>query len=182
MRGIRVWRSSKRSLSLALSLDLSLSLSPSLSLSGPRGGRSFFSYERGNPVMALFCWRLSRQGPSSTLTLSHSHSHTLTLSLSLSLSHSHTLALTLSHSHTLTLSHSHTRNLTLRLTLTLSQGPLGDAHLANEEYCKKAGLGLTSVRPTSFHTNFVRNTLKPSTLSPQPSTLSPKFQTLRPKF
>jgi len=35
-----------------------------------------------------------------------------------------------------------------------SQGPLGDAHLAGEEYCRKAGMGLTSVRPTSFHTNF----------------------------
>ena len=35
------------------------------------------------------------------------------------------------------------------------QGPLGDAHAASEEHCRTMGLPLTSLRPTSFHTNFV---------------------------
>ena len=35
------------------------------------------------------------------------------------------------------------------------QGALGDAHVSSEEYCHAAGLPLTSVRPTSFHTNFL---------------------------
>jgi uncharacterized protein YbjT (DUF2867 family) len=35
-----------------------------------------------------------------------------------------------------------------------SQGPLGAAHCNCEEYCRKKGLGFTSVRPTSFSSNF----------------------------
>ena len=35
------------------------------------------------------------------------------------------------------------------------QGPLGAAHVASEEYCRAAGVALSSVRPTSFHTNFL---------------------------
>merc|ERR1719163_123272 len=36
-----------------------------------------------------------------------------------------------------------------------TQGPLGEAHVAGETYAKEIGLGLTSVRPTSFSSNFV---------------------------
>lgn len=35
------------------------------------------------------------------------------------------------------------------------QGALGDAHVACEVHCRAAGVALSSVRPTSFHTNFV---------------------------
>jgi hypothetical protein len=37
-----------------------------------------------------------------------------------------------------------------------SQGPLGEAHEAGEKYTKEQGIGLTSVRPTSFSSNFVK--------------------------
>lgn len=36
-----------------------------------------------------------------------------------------------------------------------SQGPLGEAHVAGEAYTKERGIGLTSIRPTSFHSNFL---------------------------
>ena len=36
-----------------------------------------------------------------------------------------------------------------------SQGPLGEAHVAGEVYTKELGIGLTSIRPTSFHSNFL---------------------------
>ena len=35
-----------------------------------------------------------------------------------------------------------------------SQGPLGEAHVTGETYTKDAGIKLTSIRPTSFSTNF----------------------------
>ena len=35
------------------------------------------------------------------------------------------------------------------------QGALGAAHVACEAHCHAAGLPLTSIRPTSFHTNFL---------------------------
>lgn len=35
------------------------------------------------------------------------------------------------------------------------QGALGAAHVACEAHCRKIGLALSSVRPTSFHTNFL---------------------------
>jgi len=37
----------------------------------------------------------------------------------------------------------------------VGQGALGAAHVACEEHCRAAGLPLTSIRPTSFHTNFL---------------------------
>mmetsp|Transcript_22275 Transcript_22275/g.48969 ORF Transcript_22275/g.48969 Transcript_22275/m.48969 type:complete len:298 (-) Transcript_22275:19-912(-) len=36
------------------------------------------------------------------------------------------------------------------------QGPLGAAHVAAEAHVKSLGLKLTSIRPTSFHTNFLK--------------------------
>ena len=38
----------------------------------------------------------------------------------------------------------------------VGQGPLGDAHVRAERYCRESGLSLSSVRPTSFHTNFAK--------------------------
>merc|ERR1712032_499868 len=37
----------------------------------------------------------------------------------------------------------------------VGQGALGAAHVACEAHCHAAGLPLTSIRPTSFHTNFL---------------------------
>ena len=39
---------------------------------------------------------------------------------------------------------------------TCSQGTLGGAHIAGEQYMKEKGLILTSIRPTSFFTNFLK--------------------------
>lgn len=39
---------------------------------------------------------------------------------------------------------------------TCSQGTLGGAHIAGEQYMKKNGLILTSIRPTSFFSNFLK--------------------------
>ena len=36
-----------------------------------------------------------------------------------------------------------------------TQGPFGEAHVAGEAYTKEQGIGLTSIRPTSFHSNFL---------------------------
>jgi len=36
-----------------------------------------------------------------------------------------------------------------------SQGPLGEAHVKGEVYTKEKGITLTSIRPTSFSTNFI---------------------------
>jgi uncharacterized protein YbjT (DUF2867 family) len=39
---------------------------------------------------------------------------------------------------------------------TCSQGSLGEAHIAGEEYMRESGLIVTSVRPTSFFSNFLK--------------------------
>jgi uncharacterized protein YbjT (DUF2867 family) len=43
----------------------------------------------------------------------------------------------------------------------LSQGPLGDAHTDTEGYMKQLGLAVTSVRPTSFFSNFLKYDVPP---------------------
>lgn len=39
---------------------------------------------------------------------------------------------------------------------TCSQGSLGEAHIAGEKYMRESGLVVTSVRPTSFFSNFLK--------------------------
>jgi uncharacterized protein YbjT (DUF2867 family) len=43
-----------------------------------------------------------------------------------------------------------------RSASTCSQGSLGEAHIAGEKYMRESGLIVTSVRPTSFFSNFLK--------------------------